>query len=78
MRESRLMSPWDAAQAPPSALLTRIRGEFLEMPGLRLTPEQAGRLWGLTEAMTRALLHALIEARFLVRHDDGSYDRWPN
>jgi len=77
MREFRLMSPWDALQAPPSVLLARIRGEFLEMPGLRLTPAQAARLWGLTEPMARALLQALVEARCLVRHDDGSYARWP-
>jgi len=78
MRDSRLMSPWDAAQAPPSALVARVRGEFLEMLGLRLTLAQAARLWGLSEAMTRALLHTLVEARFLVRHDNGSYSRWPN
>jgi len=27
-----------------TGLLTRIRSEFLEMPGLRLTPAQAARL----------------------------------
>lgn len=27
----------------------RVRGEFLEMPGLRLTMPQARRLWGLEE-----------------------------
>ena len=29
------------------ALVERARGEFLEMPGLRLTIPQAARLWGL-------------------------------
>ena len=28
-------------------VLQRIQGEYLEMPGLRLTPAQAQRLWGL-------------------------------
>ena len=28
-------------------ILRRIRGEYLEMPGLRLTSVQAQRLWGL-------------------------------
>jgi hypothetical protein len=30
------------------ALLHRVYGEFLEMPGLRLTCQQAQRLWGWT------------------------------
>lgn len=29
------------------AVLARIRGEFLEMPGLHLTASQAQRLWNL-------------------------------
>ena len=28
-------------------MLQRIQGEFVEMPGLRLTAAQAQRLWGL-------------------------------
>ena len=31
-------------------LLRRIRSEFLEMPGLRLSREQAQRLWALDAA----------------------------
>ena len=31
----------------PNPLLMRIKAEFLEMPGLQLTPLQAQRLWGL-------------------------------
>jgi hypothetical protein len=30
-------------------ILRRIRAEFLEMPGMRLTFSQAKRLWGLDE-----------------------------
>lgn len=54
-------------------LLRRIRGEFLEMPGMRLTKRQARRLWGLDEALCDALLNALVEARFLFRTSDGSF-----
>jgi hypothetical protein len=32
------------------ALIQRVYGEFLEMPGLRLTCQQAQRLWGLDES----------------------------
>ena len=31
-------------------VVRRIRGEFLEMPGLRLTLDQARRLWRLEDA----------------------------
>ena len=31
----------------PQALLQRIQREYEEQPGLRLTPPQAQRLWGL-------------------------------
>jgi len=47
------------------ALLNRIRGEFLEMPGLRLTCEQAQRLYGLDRAVCQRALDWLVDARFL-------------
>jgi hypothetical protein len=56
-------------------LLTRIRGEYLEMPGLRLTPAQARRLWGLDQRECQQLLDALVLARFLKRTADGAYQR---
>ena len=56
-------------------VLRRVRGEFLEMPGLRLTPAQARRLWGLDAAMCDALLGALVDAQFLFRTRDGAFMR---
>jgi hypothetical protein len=53
----------------------RIRGEFLEMPGLRLTVEQARRLWRLDETACDAVLGALVDARFLARTRDGAFIR---
>jgi hypothetical protein len=47
------------------ALVERIRGEFLEMPGLRLTVAQASRLWGLDTLSCRAVIDALIGTAFL-------------
>ena len=55
--------------------LTRIRGEYGEMPGLCLTQCQAQRLWGLPCDRCEALLTALIEERFLVRTVDGRFVR---
>jgi hypothetical protein len=52
-------------------VIRRVQGEFLEMPGLRLTPAQARRLWGLDAASCDALLVALVDAKFLFRTRDG-------
>jgi hypothetical protein len=56
-------------------VVRRIRGEFLEMPGLRLTPEQAQRLWRLDETSCEAVLGALVDARFLTKTRDGAFVR---
>jgi hypothetical protein len=56
-------------------MLRRVRGEYLEMPGLRLTRRQAQRLWGLDEQTCARLLDSLTEANFLHRTDDGTYGR---
>lgn len=56
-------------------VLQRIQGEFVEMPGLRLTAPQAQRLWGLERDVCDALLGALVDARFLLRTRDGAYVR---
>ena len=56
-------------------VLRRVQGEFLEMPGLRLTQPQARRLWGLDAAMCDALLSALVDANFLFRTRDGAFMR---
>ncbi len=54
-------------------LLRRIQGEYLEMPGLRLTPAQAQRLWGLTRLECESLMHVLVDLQFLRRTRDGAY-----
>lgn len=60
---------------PTEELLRRIQGEFLEMPGLRLTEDQARRLWALDAAMCTALLGALVDTRFLFRTRSGAFMR---
>jgi len=50
-------------------LATRIRAEFLEMPGLRLTLAQVHRLCGGDRASCETVLRALVDERFLaLRH----------
>jgi len=69
----------DSVRAEPAAprdpWLTRIRGEFLEMPGLHLTPGQARRLWGLDALACDEALSALVRTGFLRIGPDGSYRR---
>ena len=65
------------AQAATDELeLCRIRGEYLEMPGLCLTQCQAQRLWGLPCERSKALLDTLIQERFLTRTADGRFIRF--
>jgi hypothetical protein len=58
-------------------VLGRIQGEYLELPGLRLTRSQAQRLWHLDRAVCEPLLMALVDARFLSRTPDGAFVRRP-
>ena len=46
-------------------LLRRIRAEYLEMPGLRLTAPQAQRLFGLDSQTWDAISAALVDTKFL-------------
>ena len=55
--------------------LRRIRGEYLEMPGLRLTRAQAQRLWGLDPQTCATLLTSLTKEQFLHLMEDGTYGR---
>ena len=52
-----------------------IRGEFLEIPGLRLTSEQIQRLWGLHRDVCAAVLEELLHQQFLRLTADGHYVR---
>jgi hypothetical protein len=56
-----------------SGLVRRVRGEFLEMPGLRLTPAQAARLWALDRGTSEQILDGLTMTGFLLRTREGAY-----
>ncbi len=56
-----------------SDALRKLKGEYLEMPGLRLTPAQAQRLWGLDRESCHALLGALVDAKFLYKTREGAF-----
>ena len=56
-------------------IVRRVRGEFLEMPGLRLTEPQARRLWALEPSLCSAVLSELVDNGFLLRTRDGAFVR---
>jgi hypothetical protein len=64
-----------ASQLALDDVLRRVQGEYTEMPGLRLTPAQAQRLWGLDRTACDTLLGALVDSKFLFRTRDGAFVR---
>ena len=55
------------------SLVARVRGEFFEMPGLRVTFAQACRLWQVDVATCEMLLDQLIREGFLWKTNSGFY-----
>lgn len=51
-------------------LAIRVRGEFLEMPGLRLTLPEAQRLWGLGPDVCAQVVDLLVDRAVLRRRGD--------
>lgn len=65
----------DTHHGADEALLRRVYAEFLEMPGLRLSCQQAQRLWGLDRSTCLHLLEHLVDEKFLCRPGHGVYTR---
>ncbi len=55
--------------------VSRIAMEYIEMPDLKLTVEQAKRLWNIPEAVCRGALAALVARGFLVQTRTGAFLR---
>ena len=51
----------------------RVQGEYLEMPGLRLTSAQAARLWAMDRLASERILDALTQVGFLSRNLSPDY-----
>jgi Fic family protein len=62
-----------AVEAVSLNLVQRIREEFEEVPGLRLTVREAARFWGLDEETCGQVLAQLLATGFLVRDGYGRY-----
>jgi hypothetical protein len=56
-------------------LLQRIHNEFIEMPGLSLTPAQAARLWHMPAADAESALRRLVDSHVLGVSESGRYCR---
>ena len=59
--------------AREDALLRRVRGEYREMPGMRLTIEQAMRLWNVDRQACAAVLNSLVASHYLQVDTFGRY-----
>jgi hypothetical protein len=55
------------AAAPRDDVLRWIRSDFDEMPDLRVTEEQAARLWGIPTEDARTGLMAMVACGYLTR-----------
>lgn len=64
-----------APHALDDRLLQRVYSEFLEMPGLQVTCQQAQRLWGLDRDTCLEVLERLVAAKFLALTGRGTYAR---
>jgi hypothetical protein len=53
----------------------RIRAEYIEMPGMRLTFQQVQRLCGIEPSLCKIALDSLVAAKFLEVTGAGAYAR---
>jgi len=58
-----------------SDAVDRLKGTFLEMPGTKLTVQQASRLCGLDTSACGIVLEVLRDAGFLTTRPDGTFMR---
>ena len=69
------MSDLNASNEQFLEALARVRAEFLEMPGLTLTFDQAARLWALDGTLCRSVLAALVKSHFLIETKNAAFAR---
>jgi hypothetical protein len=70
-----MLSIVSCAYADVDSALDAILGGYAHRPGLRLTCEQACRLYELSDARCQGMFDALVDAGFLRRGADGAYVR---
>jgi hypothetical protein len=70
-----MLSFVSCAYADVGSALDFILGGYAHVPGLRLTRQQACRIWTLDEARCQDMFDALVDAGFLRIGADGAYER---
>lgn len=60
------------------ARVKRVRGEYRKMPGMRLTIDQAMRLFMLDRHTCSGVLDSLVATHFLWRDSEGRYAKADN
>ena len=63
----------DIKECSLEQILGRLRGEFREMPDMRLTLEQVQRVCGIEPPLCELALQTLVETKFLRLGSDGAY-----
>ena len=63
------------AEIDLKSLVILVRGEFSEMPGLRLSMPQAMRLWGLDREACERVIDVLVQTSFLRKTSRGEVVR---
>jgi len=58
-----------------TSAVDRLKGTFLEVPGTKLTVQQASRLCGIEPATCGIILEVLRDAGFLRTRPDGTFLR---
>jgi hypothetical protein len=56
-------------------IISTIRGEFNEMPGMKLTRDQFCRLWHLEAKLAERVIGSLTASGFLQKDGDNRYGR---
>jgi hypothetical protein len=69
------MAPTFANAVQVNDLSARIRGEYREMPGLRLTISQASKLWNVDRDLCIRALESLTQAGYLYRSGEAYLKR---
>lgn len=70
---TRTASTLDAAPQTIGTVTARVRAEFVECPGMRLTERQACCLFGLDPVACASVLAALCDTGFLVKDQSSQF-----
>jgi len=68
-------SPHNEGMRTVDEVRERVRAEYIEMPGLKLTVDQVQRLCGIDRRMCRTVLDSLVAEFFLCIKPNGAYAR---